>query len=90
MLEAARLRRARRRLRGYFLGSGVILAFVYLLAAAFVIRLVGVEMTEYWSTLIMAAGVMAGGTYGLILAVWLVAHIFRRLAKGQPIMERED
>ena len=90
MVEAARLRRARRRLRGYFLGSGVILAFLYLLAAAFVIRVVGVEMTRYWSTLMMAAGVMLGGTYGLIMAVWLVAHVTRRLMNGQPIMERED
>ena len=89
-MDAARLRRARRRLRGYFLGSGVVMAFLYLLVAAFVIWLLGIEMTHYVATLMMAAGVMLGGTYAIVMFVWLAAHIARRLVNRQPIGEIED
>jgi polyferredoxin len=76
-------------MRGYFLGSGVVLAFLYLIAAAFIIRLFGIEMTHYVATLMMAAGVMLGGTYGIVMFVWLAAHVVRRLVKRQPIGEIE-
>lgn len=79
--------RARRRLRGYFLGSGVVLAFLYLAAAAFVVNIFGVELTRYWSTVAMAAGVMLGGTYGIVMLVWLGFHVVRRLIQGRPIMD---
>ena len=90
MIEAARLKRARRRLRGYFLGSGVILAFLYIVAAAFLIRLVGVELTRFWSTALIAAAVLLGGSYGIILFSFTGIHIVRRLLKRQPIMDAED
>ena len=90
MIEAARLKRARRRLRGYFLGSGVILAFLYIVAAAFLIRLVGVELTRFWSTALIAAAVLLGGSYGIILFTFTGIHIVRRLLKRQPIMDAED
>ena len=89
-MHAARLKRARRRLRGYFFGSGVILAVLYLLLAALVIQLFGVEITRYASTLMMAAGVMLGGTYALIMFIWLIGHVIHRIATKQPIMEIED
>lgn len=89
-IDAARLKRARRRMRAYFLGSGVVLAFLYLIGAAFLIRIAGVEMTRYWSTIFMAAGVMLGGTYGIILFASLGIHIVRRLMSGRPVMDPED
>lgn len=89
-IDAARLKRARRRIRGYFLGSGVVLAVLYLLAAAFLVRLFGIEVTRYWSTLMMAAGVMLGGTYAIVMFIWIGAHIIRRLIKRQPVMEHEE
>jgi hypothetical protein len=90
MMEAARLKRARRRLRGYFLGSGVIMAFLYILAAAFIVRLVGVEMTRFWSTVMMAAAVLLGGSYAIILFSFTAIHIVRRLLNRQPILDAED
>ena len=89
-MDAARLRRARRRLRGYFLGSGVVLAFLYLILAAFIMRLMGIEMTHYVATMMMAAGVMLGGTYAIVMFVWLAAHVVKRLINRQPIGEIED
>lgn len=79
MMEAARLRRARRRLRGYFLVSGTFLAFLYVLAAAFIVRMVGVEMTRYWSTVLIAAAVLLGGSYGIVLFSAIGVQIVRRL-----------
>jgi hypothetical protein len=90
MVDAARLRRARRRLLGYFLGSGVVLAILYLITSALLIRLLGVELTQYWSTVMLGAGVLLGGTYAVIMAVWLATRTVRRLMKRQAIMEIED
>jgi hypothetical protein len=90
MMEAARLKRARRRMRGYFLGSGIILAFLYILAAAFVVSVLGVELTRFWSTVLMAAAVLLGGSYGIILFSSIGIHAFRRLLNRQPIMDAED
>ena len=90
MMDAARLKRARRRMRGYFFGSGVILAILYLILAAFLVRIFGVELTQYASTLMLAAGVMLGGTYALVMLVWLIAHVAHRIATRQPVMEIED
>lgn len=90
MVEAARLRRARRRMRGYFFGSGAVLALLYSIAGAFLIRLFGVELTDYWSTVMLAAGVLLGGTYAIVMALWVGAHIVGRLFRRQPIMEVED
>jgi hypothetical protein len=89
-MDRARLMRARRRMRGYFFGSGVVLAILYLILAAFLIRLFGIELTQYWSTLMLAAGVMLGGTYAIVMLVWIVAHVAHRLMNRQPIMETED
>ncbi len=90
VMKAARLKRARRRLRGYFLGSGIILAFLYILAAAFIVRLIGVELTEFWSTVLIAAAVLLGGSYGIILFSLTGIHFVRRLINRQPIMDAED
>lgn len=84
------MKRARRRLRGYFFGSGIILAFLYLIAAAFIIRVFGVELTRYWSTIMMGAGVLLGGTYAIVMFLWAGGHIVRRLINRQPICEIED
>ena len=89
-MEAARLMRARRRMRGYVFGTGVVLAVLYLIAAAFLVRIFGIELTQYWSTIMLAAGVMLGGTYGVVMLIWLIAHVVRRAIKRQPIMEIED
>ena len=89
-MDAARLMRARRRMRGYFFGSGVIMAILYLLLAALLIRIFGIELTQYASTLMLAAGVMLGGTYALVMFIWLITHIVHRIATKQPIMEIED
>jgi hypothetical protein len=90
LVDAARLRRARRRMRGYFFGSGVVLAILYLIGAAFLVRLFGVELTHYWSTLMLAAGVLLGGTYAIMMVLSVGTHILRRLLNRQPIMEVED
>ena len=90
MMEAARLKRARRRLRGYFFGSGIILPFLYILVAAFIVRLVGVELTRFWSTALIVAAVLLGGSYGIVLFSSIGIHIVRRLLKRQPIMDAED
>jgi hypothetical protein len=89
-MEAARLMRARRRMRGYFFGSGVIMAFLFLLLAAVVIHWIGLEWTSYIATLVFAAGVMAGGAYGFILFGALAVHVVRRLITRQPVMDYED
>ena len=89
-MEAARLKRARRRMLGYFLGSGVALAALYLILAAFVIRLIGLELTQYAATLMLAVGVMLGGIYGVVMLVWLILHVARRWSNRQPIMDLED
>ena len=89
-MEAARLRRARRRMRTYFLGSGVIMALLFLLIAAFVIRWLGVEQTSYLATLVFGAAVLAGGVYGIIFLSAVIVHIVRRIANRQPVMEIED
>ena len=75
-------------MRGYFFGSGVVLAFLYLIAAAFFIRIIGVELTRYWSTMMMAAGVMLGGTYAIVMILWVGTRIMRR--HRQSIMKTED
>ncbi len=77
-------------MRSYFLGSGIILAFLYILAGAFVVRLVGIELTRFWSTVLMAAAVLLGGTYGIILFSFTGFHVIRRLLNRQPIMDAED
>ena len=76
-------------MRGYFFGSGIIGAFVFLMLAAFVISLFGVDRTSYVVTLIFAAGVMAGGVYGIILFGALLLHIIKRVMRGQPIVDKE-
>lgn len=90
LVDAARLRRARRRMRGYFFGTGVVLAILYLIAAAFLVRVLGLELTQYWSTVMLAAGVLLGGTYAIVMVLWVGTHIIRRLINRQPIMEIED
>ena len=77
-------------MRSYFLGSGVILAFLYILAAAAVVRLVGIELTRFWSTVLIGAAVLLGGTYGVILFSFTGIHIVRRLLKRGPIVDAED
>ena len=77
-------------MRGYFPGSGIILAFIYILAAAFIVRVVGVELTRFWSTVLMAASVLLGGTYGIVLFSFTGIHIVRRLLNRQPIMDADD
>ena len=72
------------------MGSGVVLAFLYLILAAFIMRLMGIEMTHYVATMMMAAGVMLGGTYAIVMFVWLAAHVVKRLINRQPIGEIED
>ena len=90
IMEAARLKRARRRLRGYYFGSGIILALLFILVAAFIVRLVGVELTRFWSTALIVAAVLLGGSYGIALFSSIGIHIVRRLLKRQPIMDAED
>ena len=53
-------------------------------------RLMGIEMTHYVATMMMAAGVMLGGTYAIVMFVWLAAHVVKRLINRQPIGEIED
>jgi hypothetical protein len=77
-------------MRGYFLGSGIILAFLYILAAAFLVSVAGVELTRFWSTVLIAAAVLFGGSYGIILFSSVGIHIVRRLLNRQPIMDAED
>jgi nitrate reductase gamma subunit len=89
-MDAARLKRARWRLRAYFFGSGILMAAVFLCMAAFVMSWLGVEKTSYAATLVLAAAVLAGGTYGIIFFAGVLIHIARRVLKRQPIMEIED
>lgn len=89
-MDAARLKRARWRLRAYFIGSGIIMAFLFLLLAEGVIRFFGVEVTGYLSTLVFAAMVMAGGAYAIIYFSAVVIHVARRRINKRPIMEIED
>lgn len=77
-------------MRSYFFGSGVLLAVLYMIAAAFLMRIFGVELTRYWTTMMMAAGVMLGGTYAIIMFVYLFGHLALRWKRGEPLMERED
>jgi len=63
------------------------MAALYVILAAFVIRFFGVEVTRYWSTLALAAGVMLGGTYGIVMFAFLLAHVARRILSRRPIMD---
>ena len=90
MMDAARLKRARRRAAAYFFGSGVLMAAVFLFFAAAVVSLFGLSPTSYVVTIILGAGVLAGGTYALIYFSGLALHIAKRVWKRQPIMEIED
>lgn len=89
-MDAARIKRARWRLRGNFFGSGVIMAALYLIFAAFLVQIFGLELTRYWSTLMLAAGVMLGGTYAIVMFLWLGVRLLARLKNGQPLIEVED
>ena len=89
-MDAARLKRARRRLRVYFFGSGVIMAFVFLMLALAVISLFGVDRTSYVGTLIFAAVVMAGGAYAIIFFGAVGVHVARKALARQPIWEVKD
>ena len=89
-MDAVRLKRARRRLLRYFLGSGVVMAIVFLFFAAAIVSLFGLSPTSYVVTIILAAGVLAGGTYAIIYFATLALHIGRRIWRRQPIMEIED
>jgi hypothetical protein len=66
------------------------MAALYLIFAAFIVQLLGVEITRYWSTLLLAAGVMLGGTYAIVMGLWLGARLLARLKNGQPLVEVED
>ncbi len=77
-------------MRGYFFGSGVIMALLYLMLSAFIIHWLGVQNTNYVATLVLGAGVLAGGTYALVMFVWLAAHVVGRLSRRQPIREIDD
>ena len=89
-IKSARLLRARRRLRGYFFGSGVVLAMLYIVFAAFLVKIFGIEVTRYWWTLLLGAGVMLAGTYAIVMLVWIGAVTCRRLMDRQPIWDNED
>ena len=89
-MDAARIKRARKRLRAYFLGSGVIMAFLFLIAASLVIRVLGVEQTSFAATLVFGAAAMAGGVYAIIFFAAVVVHIAKRVISRQPIMDAED
>ena len=77
-------------MRGYFLGSGVVLAMLYVILAAFIVKLIGVELSRYWWTLLLGAGVMLAGTYAVVMFVWLATNIGRRFVNRQPLWDRED
>ena len=89
-MDAARLKRARRRAIGYFVGSGVLMAAVFLCFAAAIVSLFGLSQTSYVVTIILTAVVLAGGAYAIIYFGALALHIGRRVSKGQPIMEIDD
>ncbi len=90
MIDATRLKRARWRLRAYFFGSGVIMAFIFLCLAAAIMSIFGLKATSYAVTLVLAAAVLAGGTYAIIYFGAVILHIIRRVLNRQPIMEIED
>ena len=77
-------------MRSYFLGSGVVLVMLYVIAAAFIVKLLGVELSQYWWTLMLGAGVMLAGTYAIIMLVWVATNIGRRFINRQPLWDRED
>ena len=66
------------------------MAAIFLCLAAAVISLLGFTQTSYVATLVLAAAVLAGGTYGIIYFGAVLLHIVRRLLNGQRIMEIED
>lgn len=88
-MDAARLKRARRRMRAFWIGGAVIGALVFLCLAALIMAVIGVEKTSYLAALVFAALVLAGGTYAIILFVALAVHIAKRAWNRQPIMDRE-
>jgi hypothetical protein len=90
MMDAARLKRARWRLRAYFFGSGILMAAVFLCFAAVIISMFGLELTSYTATLVLTAAILAGGTYAFIFFGGVIVHIIRRVMNRQPIMEIED
>jgi hypothetical protein len=89
MMDAARLKRARRRMRAYLIGGGLIGGFVFLCLAGAVIALIGVDTTSYFATLVFAAAVLSGGTYAIFMFTWLIFRGVRRLFRGEPLLSRE-
>jgi hypothetical protein len=90
MMDAARLKRARWRLRAYFFGSGILMAAIYLCLAAAIMAMFGFRATSYAVTLVLAAAALAGGTFAIIHFAGVILHVARRLWNREPIMEIED
>ena len=90
MMDAAHLKRARWKLRAYFFGSGVIMAFIFLCLAAVIMSIFGLSATSYALTLVVGAAVLAGGTYAIIYFGAVILHILRRVLNRHLIMEIED
>jgi hypothetical protein len=90
MMDAARLKRARWRLRAYFFGSGILMAAIYLCLAATIMAMFGLQATSYAVTLVLAAAALAGGTFAIIYFAGAIVNVARRLWYRQPIMEGED
>ena len=77
-------------MRTYFLGSGVIMAFIFLLFAAFAVQMFGLEKTSYLATLLFAAAVMKGGAYAMLSFGAVAVHVLKRVWKRELILEPDD
>jgi hypothetical protein len=66
------------------------MAFVFLCLAAATMSIFGLPATSYVVTLVLAAAVLAGGTYAIIYFGAVIVHIARRVRNRQPIIEIED
>ena len=89
MIDAQQIKSARFRLwRAWFFG-GLLWSFFFLLLAAGIVLAFGVEKTNATFSVVLAAAILAGGTYGIILLTALVVHMIRRIVAGKPIVDKE-
>ncbi|WP_298335681.1 hypothetical protein [uncultured Erythrobacter sp.] len=88
-MEAERIKAARTRLWRAWVFGGMLWSVVFLMLAATIVMLFGVEKSSSGFAIAWGAAILAGGTYGIIMVGALLMHTIKRLVRGRPIVEEE-
>ena len=88
-MDAHRLKSARSALWRAWVFGGLLSSVIFLCTAAAVLGIFGLKLTSYYGTLVLVAVIMAGGAYGILLFGSLLIYTFKRVMRGQPIVEED-